>query len=830
MKRSILYFLGKGFLCFLLVAIMEGYEARATHLAAGDLTYCHISGNTYKFRLTLVRDCSPGTANLGPTATITLKSSCNANQQNVTLNCVNCVNGQGIQFSLGCLTNPPCRQEWIYEGTANVSFSCPEWTFYYTLCCRNTTNNIVGQPGQYIEATLNNQITPKNCSPYFNSQAIGEFCVNKLYYYDISATDPDGDSLSYELIGARDNSANAWVAYQVPYSAQNPAPTNPTLNLAINPATGIVTFTPTQNFIGVLVFRVNEWRKDTNYVPLPGGGYDTIINYVKIGSIMRDLQVTFSNNCVMEDLSFNSQLTGYPIDQDGKEYTVFNCADTAIVFRLSTAIQCASIEPGGSDFRLVDSITFSNVFPIKMAYPANCVNGSTDSIVVTLWQPLPAGTYYLLVKNGTDMNTLTSKCGLQYPTYYEPEGDTLKIKVPPAMDLNLGPDISVCVPSGSIPAIGLALTVDSVRWYSGSVQIAQNVPFIQPTGAGQYVAQAWLYGCEGRDTIQVTLNPDPVFDIKDVYSCDGSLDTTIVAPVAGATYLWKKKANNGNFLMISNQSSFNLQLGGFGTYTLQITTAAGCTYIDTFQVYQVPNITVGLGEDREVCDQQVVLVADFTSGINYDWYKDGVLQDTVGNIFVATLSGTYAVYVEAGFGCRDWDSVVVTIKKPLGAPVVSCRTDGVDYVTFYWDPIPGADYYEVSYDSGQTWITAYGNDGHSHIAPIDVQKIWVRPISGGVCPYGAVAVSAECEAELIIPNVITPNGDGINDYLVFPYLALYPGSTLVIYNRWGRKIYESEDYKNNWDGSKYSEGTYYFILTVNDGKGTVYKQYFTLLK
>ncbi|GIV41824.1 MAG: hypothetical protein KatS3mg034_1134 [Vicingaceae bacterium] len=827
MKKNIFIYL----LAFSTFIFCDFSDAYATHLAAGDLTYCHVSGNTYKFRLTLVRDCSPGSAGLSTTASITLKSSCTGSNIPVTLNCINCTGSSGQQFSLGCLQNPPCREEFIYEGTANVPVPCNDWTFYYSSCCRNTTNNIVGQPGQYIEATLNNAITPKNCSPKFNSQAIGEFCVGNLYYYDVSAYDPDGDSLSYGIICAKELGATpTCVPYQAGYSAQNPLPTNPPLNMAINPSTGIVTFTPTQNFIGVVVFEVTEWRKDTNYVPLPGGGYDTVITYVKIGSIMRDLQVTFSNQCVLEDLSFNAQLTGYPIDLDGKEYTVFNCADTAILFRLSTAIQCASIEPGGSDFRLVDSATFSNPFPIKAAYPANCVNGSTDSIYVTLWQPLPAGTYYLIVKNGNDYNTLTSKCGLQYPVYSDSLGDTLKIKVPPAMTLNLGPDIAVCVPSNSPPPIYMTMNTDSSIWYYNSNSVGQNLTSYQPTEAGQLVVNAWLYGCKGTDTVNVIFNQDPIFDIQDFYSCVGSLDTTIVAPIQGASYLWKKKAQNGNFLSISNSNSLDLSIGGEGTYTLKITTAAGCSYTDTFNVYLVPNIQVSLGPDQTTCEKGTVLTVDFKDGSEYTWYFNGQLQDSSSYIFEVSYPGTYVVNVEAGYGCKDADTVNVNIITRPQAPVVKCRLKSGDLTLFYWDPIPNATGYEVSYDSGMTWIQPYTEDGHSHIAPIDIQKIWVRALTNDVCYYGLMGESEECEAELIIPNVVTPNGDGINDYFVIPYLALYPGSKLVIYNRWGKKIYESDDYKNNWDGSNYSAGTYYFILTRNDGNGTVYKGYFTLLK
>jgi len=73
--------------------------------------------------------------------------------------------------------------------------------------------------------------------------------------------------------------------------------------------------------------------------------------------------------------------------------------------------------------------------------------------------------------------------------------------------------------------------------------------------------------------------------------------------------------------------------------------------------------------------------------------------------------------------------------------------------------------------------------------------------------------------ELEIPNVITPNNDGYNDNFKIVNLEYYPNSTIVIFNRWGKKIYESSDYQNDWDGEGHSDGVYYFILNVNYNSG-----------
>jgi gliding motility-associated-like protein len=92
---------------------------------------------------------------------------------------------------------------------------------------------------------------------------------------------------------------------------------------------------------------------------------------------------------------------------------------------------------------------------------------------------------------------------------------------------------------------------------------------------------------------------------------------------------------------------------------------------------------------------------------------------------------------------------------------------------------------------------------------------------------------------LIIPNVFTPNGDGVNDVLLITAKGLETVNA-EIFNRWGQKIYEWNTLNGGWDGFTASgltapEGTYYIILTATgaDKKKTmlpVIRQSFTLLR
>lgn len=96
-----------------------------------------------------------------------------------------------------------------------------------------------------------------------------------------------------------------------------------------------------------------------------------------------------------------------------------------------------------------------------------------------------------------------------------------------------------------------------------------------------------------------------------------------------------------------------------------------------------------------------------------------------------------------------------------------------------------------------------------------------------ILSFTAKVVANQCSSSLTIPvtiqncnvvapNILTPNGDGINEVLVFNYLGKDIPNTLKLFNRWGQPVYEKENYSNDWNASVLSSGTYYYILTVKD--------------
>jgi len=85
---------------------------------------------------------------------------------------------------------------------------------------------------------------------------------------------------------------------------------------------------------------------------------------------------------------------------------------------------------------------------------------------------------------------------------------------------------------------------------------------------------------------------------------------------------------------------------------------------------------------------------------------------------------------------------------------------------------------------------------------------------------------------LNIPNVFTPNGDGMNDTFTIVGLSAYTENEILIFNRWGNSVFQEKNYHNEWTGPGLSEGTYFYILKVksNAGEWEDYHGYVTLLR
>ena len=89
-----------------------------------------------------------------------------------------------------------------------------------------------------------------------------------------------------------------------------------------------------------------------------------------------------------------------------------------------------------------------------------------------------------------------------------------------------------------------------------------------------------------------------------------------------------------------------------------------------------------------------------------------------------------------------------------------------------------------------------------------------------------IRVRTICDG-LVIYNGFTPNGDGKNDYFTIDGLENFPNTRIIIYNRWGNRLFEDGNYQNNWGGTwndfLVPDGTYFYQVILE--KGDIYSGY-----
>lgn len=150
----------------------------------------------------------------------------------------------------------------------------------------------------------------------------------------------------------------------------------------------------------------------------------------------------------------------------------------------------------------------------------------------------------------------------------------------------------------------------------------------------------------------------------------------------------------------------------------------------------------------------------------------------------------------------------------------------------------------LSWDTRTTPQSFTDNPDLLHVVRWDEkQKLWVD--EGGVVNYadqtvttpvnvdgfgiftlGTIKKSIIGEGEVVIYNGVTPDGDGMNDYFIIDNINQFPNNHVTIYNRWGRKVYETYSYDSNGNvfngtaqgnaivnqGEKLPTGTYYYVV------------------
>jgi len=239
-----------------------------------------------------------------------------------------------------------------------------------------------------------------------------------------------------------------------------------------------------------------------------------------------------------------------------------------------------------------------------------------------------------------------------------------------------------------------------------------------------------------------------------------------------------------------------------------------------------PNVTV-VGYDQNDCPTAPVSIVvhgsdrQFSAQINFDTY----CEDTPGNIVVTTNSdsldwetpfgdfttnqinfvlteensGMHIIHTWDSLGCDYADTLIINAILP---PNLNLLPDTIFCLNDIYT------YYFPNDTNSYAWLGL----GNTAELPITGNQDFVLQITtqSGCVYYDTLFVeTVDCDGPL--PNVVTPNGDGVNDFFYFDDVFSQLENELYIINRWGQQIFHAAPYQNDFNGIGLSEGVYFYL-------------------
>lgn len=357
-----------------------------------------------------------------------------------------------------------------------------------------------------------------------------------------------------------------------------------------------------------------------------------------------------------------------------------------------------------------------------------------------------------------------------------------------------------------------------------------NQVTISPTITSNY----YLVGNNGPCTTTLTV-PIEVLDLPVLQLstnlqkiCNGN-NTSIIASGA-SSYTWAPEVNmthvNQNVAVVTPSASTNYTVMGIN----QVGTVT-CMMTKEIMIEVVPQVTAAVNYSVAICQGQSVKLQAGGSD-TYVWSPSTGLSNTlVANPYASPVqTTTYTVFVSNGGYCGSSATVLVKVNPQ---PTVDA---GPDMTYNLDDPM----YLNARGTGTLTWIMGDGILCHdcpdSQIMPTGSSCYKIQAVTAQGCKAeDEVCITVTSEYAIYIPNIFTPNYDGLNDV----FMVYGTGITkleMFIFDRWGEKLFVSNDQKKGWDGTvkgiecKDDVYTYLVNFTTIDGKKHTKTGHVTILK
>ncbi|GHT65745.1 hypothetical protein FACS189452_00430 [Bacteroidia bacterium] len=369
-----------------------------------------------------------------------------------------------------------------------------------------------------------------------------------------------------------------------------------------------------------------------------------------------------------------------------------------------------------------------------------------------------------------------------------------------------------------------------------------NPAFFNPSEAGRGAfAITYTYttsaGCTSDVTQLITVIESPgiplIYTQQPTTVCVGAavsaaLQTTSLDP--NYQYQWYRDniaipTATGNTYLAQNK----------GDYTLQVQNQNLCwadapsNVIRLTEYPATPTPVIAASNPAFCPDGSVDLSVQTSLNGIFQWVKQNGgrmdnIPNAITNAYTVTDVGTYAIRALDTNNCFTDISNTISVWQyptPNVPLIVSTATEyfyGKDYMLNVQAAEDGVRYEWFRNDiatntvGADYWLTPFKEE--------DVADYTVRATDANQCEIWSdryhIPLSVVDKREFFIPNIFTPNGDGVNDFFEIIGIDTYKSNKLEILNKKGRVIYSTANYANDWDGGEYPSDVYYYVLEVID--------------
>lgn len=407
--------------------------------------------------------------------------------------------------------------------------------------------------------------------------------------------------------------------------------------------------------------------------------------------------------------------------------------------------------------------------------------------------------------------------------------DSITIHQQPAVSIA---DDSLSACQGTPFTLSAVSSFGDILWNSTGAGILDNPSTINPvytpassdTGAIVLTVTASGIGCpDDTDQVVITWNPIPQVQVSLTSDsiCEGALDT--VSASGGGAYWWMPAGISDPFIIVQPSVTTS--------YTVIVTGNGGCTSTGIATVFVDPAAVADAGADQSICGGDTVLLSgtqQYGTGAVWTTNGDGLFVPSNLSLNSGYLpgptdlsAGTVSLFLTTTGACmndRDTMTLLLTaVPTVYAGPDTSIVTVEVVNIEI---PLNAS----VTGATGVQWSTS----GSGTFVPDNstLQAVYVpgredleadSVILTLTSADGCIQVSDQLVIEFIpfiIPNVITPypGSPGMNDYFEIRHLP--DNSALTLFDRWGITVFESTDYRNNWDAANLNSDTYFYVLKV----------------